>query len=388
MDYYREVSPWTLNGERISVVKENEHLGLVVSGRDEEEKNVDSNIQDCRQSLLGLLGPAFAFKCLLPPSVKIHLWRTYNLPVLCSGLSALPIRPTHMKSITIFHNKMLRGFLQLSQTSPIPALHFLLGELPVEARLHMDIMSLFYNIWANQETTIFKIVQYLFKMSNEKSTTWSAHVRLLCMKYQLPDPLLLLSEHAWPKDKWTTLVKTRITVHTENQLREKSRKNSKMIYLNVQLAGLTGTQHIALCNIYTTQDALRLRYHLKFLTGDYLTAERQSIDQGTSPRCKLCPAEVESVEHVLTKCLALRDVHSRLLPELLNVVHQVQPLSSILANQTRHLTQFILDCTSINLPQSYRVPAHNPRVSEVFKISRDWCYAAGRHRLRLLKDIK
>ena len=63
-------------------------------------------------------------------------------------------------------------------------------------------------------------------------------------------------------------------------------------------------------------------------------------------------------------------------------------LSSILSNQPHHLTQFILDCTSINLPDSYRVPAHKPRVSKVFKISRDRWYAAGRQRLRLLKAIK
>ena len=123
------------------------------------------------------------------------LWRIYNLPILTSGLSSLPIRPTNCKSLTIFHNKILRGFLQLSQTSPIPALHFLLGELPVEARVHMEVMSLFYNIWCNPQTTIFKIVQYLLKMSDDKSTTWSAHVRLLCMQYSLPDPLQLLSEN-------------------------------------------------------------------------------------------------------------------------------------------------------------------------------------------------
>ena len=44
MDYYREVSPWTLNGEQISVTEDNEHLSRVVSGRDEDEKNIDSNI--------------------------------------------------------------------------------------------------------------------------------------------------------------------------------------------------------------------------------------------------------------------------------------------------------------------------------------------------------
>ena len=54
------------------------------------------NIHECRKSLFGLLGPAYAYKCLLPPIVQAHLWRTYNLPILRSGLASLPIRPAIM----------------------------------------------------------------------------------------------------------------------------------------------------------------------------------------------------------------------------------------------------------------------------------------------------
>ena len=71
-------------------------------------------------------------------------------------------------------------------------------------------------------------------MADEISTTWSAHVRLLCMKYGLPDPLQLLkSETVWPKARWMTLVKTRITIYFEQDLRAKAIVNSKMQYLNV-----------------------------------------------------------------------------------------------------------------------------------------------------------
>ena len=196
MDYYGDISPWTLDSQPITVTEDNEHLGLVVSGINEEEKNVDSNTVQCRKSVFGLLGPAFAFKCLLPPTVQIHLWRTYNLPVLCSGLSSLPIRPTNMKKLSVFQNKILRGFLKLSNSSPTPALYFLLGELPIEARLHLDTMSLFYNIWANPQTTIHEVVKYLLQMADGKSTTWSAHLRLLTIQYNLPDPLALLHREA------------------------------------------------------------------------------------------------------------------------------------------------------------------------------------------------
>ena len=38
MQFYRDTHPWKLNGERVSVVEHNEHLGLIVYGLDEELK--------------------------------------------------------------------------------------------------------------------------------------------------------------------------------------------------------------------------------------------------------------------------------------------------------------------------------------------------------------
>ena len=73
MKFYTETGPWHLNGEKIPVVDNNVHLGLLVSGQNEEQKNADQNIQQCRKSLFSLLGPAYSFKCLLSPVVLIHL---------------------------------------------------------------------------------------------------------------------------------------------------------------------------------------------------------------------------------------------------------------------------------------------------------------------------
>ena len=123
-----------LNGQRIRVVDDNDHLGLLVSGWDEEQKNVDQKIVQCRNSLFAMLGPANAYKCKISPSTQVHLWQTYNLPVMLSGLAALPVRPAVASSLTSFHHKILRGFLRLSKSSPVPCLYFLLGELPVEKK--------------------------------------------------------------------------------------------------------------------------------------------------------------------------------------------------------------------------------------------------------------
>ena len=157
------------------------------------------------------------------------------------------------------------------------------------------------------------LYKYILKMCSNSSTTWSNHVQLLCQKYHLPSPLQLLeSEAPWSKNTWKCLVNTTIVVYYENKLRTEAKSNSKMNYLNVQLSGLSGRPHPALLNIFTTHDARKLRHHLKFLTGDFLTNERRANDQpGLDPSCTLCLAPLESTEHVLMSCRATADIRQR-----------------------------------------------------------------------------
>ena len=65
MQYYKDLSLWTLNSEKLSVEENNEHLGLIVSGIDEESKNVDKNLKSARGSLFSLLGNIFSYRCKL-----------------------------------------------------------------------------------------------------------------------------------------------------------------------------------------------------------------------------------------------------------------------------------------------------------------------------------
>ena len=189
-----------------------------------------------------------------------------------------------INSLKVFHNKILRGFLKLSSSSPIPALHFLLGELPVEGLLHLRTLSLFHNIWCNPSSTVHKMMKYILVMCKENSTTWSNHVRLLCLKYGLPSPIQLLCQPPWSKKQWKDFISARVTAWHERELRLLATQNSKMTYLNVQTTGLSGRPHPALCNIINTLDVRRLRSHLKFLTKD-LVPHVTMISPGP---CKLC----------------------------------------------------------------------------------------------------
>ena len=162
-----------------------------------------------------------------------------------------------MKSITLFHRKVLRGFLKLSKSSLVPPLYFLLGELPIEARLHIDLLTLFHNVITNKHTKLYQVVKHILMVSEEKSTTWAIHIRLLSHLYELPDPLVLIQYNPLRKDHWISYIVTKITAYHERSLREKAANNTSLSYMNVGLLGLSGKPHPALQGISETREAVK-----------------------------------------------------------------------------------------------------------------------------------
>ena len=55
MAYYANTTPWTMDGSLVKVVENNDHIGQIVSGLNQEEKNIDERIFKGRKSLFALL---------------------------------------------------------------------------------------------------------------------------------------------------------------------------------------------------------------------------------------------------------------------------------------------------------------------------------------------
>ena len=134
-----------------------------------------------------------------------------------------------------------------------------------------------------------------------------------------------------------------MTVFHEKELREKAARNNNLQYLNVQLQGLSGRPHASLQYISETRDAMKFRAHMKLLTGDFLSYELLANQRGSDPRCRLCPSPLESTQHILTECLATSELRERLLADLLNLLHDIQPSNGLLeiSRSNKILTQFI-----------------------------------------------
>jgi hypothetical protein len=104
-----------------------------------------------------------------------------------------------------------------------------------------------------------------------------------------------------------------------------------------------------------------------------MTLDSQSGD----PSCRMCPHSPSSPsppETVLTVCRGTAKVRERMFPHLLN---------TLLLDTT--LAQFIIDCSSFNLPADYRINMDNDGITEIFAVCRNICYMVNNYRVKQLK---
>ena len=169
-----------------------------------------------------MLGTAFSYKCYLSPVLKIHLFRTFTCPIIRSGLSSFALKTNQLYSLIIFHRKILKSFLSLSKTAATLAIHFILGELPIEGKLHRDVFFLFYSVWTNGQSKIHQIVKYLLSMASKNSITWCSFLRDLSTKYNMKDPLDCLYEDPPSRSEYREYILTKITSYYEKKVRTRS----------------------------------------------------------------------------------------------------------------------------------------------------------------------
>ena len=377
-----------MNNETVKVTEDNEHLGQIVSGSRQEEKNIDHRLEKGRKNLFSLLGAGFSYKCFLSPVVKLHTYRTYTSPILRSGLSSFSLRSAQIEPLALFQRKTLKSILKLSKTAPTPAIHFLTGELPIEGQLHKDVFSLFYCIWINPDIKMYEIVKYLTQHSTESSRTWSAHIRHLCRKYEMEDPFVSLCKDPPSKSVYKELVATRITAYYEKNLRQAASTNSQMEYLNVSTNGLRGRHHPSLSNMITSREVKLSRPHLKFLSGNYLTYQVKSDQSGGSPHCRICKSDSETSSHVIGVCEGMAGERERMFEELKQLCKMTKnniDYNKIISDE-KVLCQFILDPASLNLTN--RVSLSDPIISQFYKFAREFCYLIDKTRISLLNNLK
>ena len=93
----------------------------------------------------------------------------------------------------------------------------------------------------------------------------------------------------------------------------------------------------------------------------------------------------ETIEHMIAHCEAYQNIRERIIQEFEALCSKSKNGLSLksIVNDPTALTQFVLDPSSFNLPQ--RININDPILVDMFKLSRDFCYAVHAERKRLMQ---
>ena len=223
---------------------------------------------------------------------------------------------------------------------------------------------------------------------NENSKTWCNYFSKVCIQYGVTKPSFLLKQSPPKLSEFRRDIDIRITAFHEKYLRKKASNTRRLKYFNVKILGLSGKCHPAITNMFTVNEVKRSRFHTKILLGDIYTYQIKCQQQGGEPYCVLCKADQtdqkyeESVFHILIKCTAYKEIREKFIPQYQELLNKRCISFQGLQSDNEEFCQFIIDCTSLNL--KHRLTINDPLVSEIFKISRNFCNDICVKRLQLL----
>ena len=217
-------------------------------------------------------------------------------------------------------------------------------------------------------------------------------IRKLCLQYQLPSPLSLL-HNPLPKQKYKSLVKSKIVDFWEQQLREEARSLKTLQYFKPEYMSLARPHPLWISCGSNPFEVNKAVIQARMLSGRYPT--EQLSRHWTTNRAGICTLPLctgytlGSLEHILLHCGSLQDTRLKMLNMLRSAassdivvsefIHQV--LSS---SDNAFFMQFLLDCSSlpqvIHLQQVYKFEP----LKQLFYLSRTWCYNMHRSRMTQL----
>ena len=379
-------NPIKINNTPIEFTDQAEHVGIVRSVHGNLPHLVRRFVAH-KNSLASVLSCGAARGHRANPMAAIKVESVYATPVLMSGLASLVLSSPEITLVDQHYKDTLQNLQKLHQNTPRSVTFFLAGCLPAQAILHMNQLSLFGMITRLREDPLNLHARNVLTSFKSSSRSWFFQVRDLCIKYMLPHPLVLL-ESPPSKPFFKKLVKSHIIDYWEQVLRSEASILPSIPFFKPEYMSLVEPHPIwktAGSNPYEVSKAIQ---QARFLSGRYRT---ESLCRHWSANKKglclslTCENEEESVHHILITCCAYHQVRDR----HLSIWHNhpdpiIRKLLLDAAHNPQTLLQFLLDCSV--LPNVILAAQEHGSVvfTSLFKLTRTYCYAVHRERLKLL----
>ena len=209
VDHAKLTNSITISGQPIKFATEAEHVG-VIRHTTGNLPNIVNRIAKHKKVVGSVLsaGMARRHRANIAASLKVH--QMYCTPVLFSGLASLVLSRAEIKIVDNHYQSTLRNAQKLHEKTPRSIIYFLAGSLPGEAILHQKQLGLFSMICHLPGDPLHLHAQYVLTSASPSANSWFQQILSLCLMYQLPHPLTLLSNPI-KKQRFKKLVKLKIT---------------------------------------------------------------------------------------------------------------------------------------------------------------------------------
>ena len=308
-----------------------------------------------------------------------------------SGLASLFLQKYEIDLVDSHYKVTLENLQKLHPRTPRSVVYFLGGSLPGTAILHMRQLSLFGMICLLLSDPLNQHARHILMNGQEGPKSWFFQIRDITQLYSLPHPLQLL-EAPLPKESLKKLVKSRVLDYWESKLRSEALKleEASLKFFKPNFMSLAKPHSLwttAGCSPYETAKAT---IQARMLSGRFRTEELASHWSDNKEGLCLspnCEREIEDIEHILVGCIALEPVRTRLRSSwqthAIQTPYLHQLINLVLVAPKQLFCQFLLD-PSVHPEVISAEQRHGRKVlTEVFYLSRTWCYLMHKERLKM-----
>jgi len=361
---------FTLNSNPIPVSTEETHLGIPRSATNSMQPILEKRMSSARRAAYSLFGAGFHGLNGVGPEAIRKQWVAYIQPTLSYGLESLLLKDTDIKCLELFTRQMLRRLQYLPQSTSVPAIHLLFGIPPIEATIHIQILTFLANICRRRDSVEQYIISRQAVMCEPDEKSWVNQAKKTLRLYNLPSIFTLL-ECTPSKSQWKTTVKKAVLAVWEKNLKEEAEEKTSLRYLNLSKCSLTRPHPAWGTNLTDPRAIVRATVKIQLLTLRYPLTAYSVSGKKKSLLCPLCSEEPETAEHFVTQCPALSSCRQPLLAQILGHLRRHKRCLT-------SLTSFVLDP-----PEEDHYQA-----AELEALTRNYCFRLHKRRQCILDGIK
>ena len=395
-EYAKIISPVSINGNVIPFSESAEHVGIIRSIHG-NSPNILARLSSHRRAVFSLLPSGLARGHRGNPAASIRVERLYGIPVLLSGLAPLVLSIQEVSILSGHFKQHVERLLKLHRATPEPVVWFLAGCLPIEALLHLRQASIFGMITRlNMGDNILAAhAREMLTSGKASSKSWFLQIRSIFLLYNLPHPITFLN-NPQTKASFKRLVKSAVLSHWQEKLRVQASLLSSLEFFKPGFMSLSKTHPIFTSCGTNPYESLKASIQARFLSG---RAKVEALTRHWDPSnkegyCRLCleyQPTLGTLKHLLLPggCPALADARLSML-SLFNAFMvsrpYLLPLFQSCWNVCDNLTmQLILDCSTIAVVISATQNTNYPIISDIFYLTRTYCFKLFTTRRRLLE---